>query len=125
MSDTVAEYDLNLPAGNGSNAVSFVAANLGWSDVEQVMLVFPPGCSGLVGVQLQYALNPVYPNASGKYYILDSYVLVIPVSNQEQGGQWRIAGYNADFYPHTVRAYFSYNYLTLGETQAASQLVSL
>jgi hypothetical protein len=125
MPDTVFQSDLTIPAGNGSSRVWFVPVNLGWSDVVEAMLIFPPGCAGLVGVQLQYAVNPVYPNAAGGYYIMDDYVLTIPISNQQQGGQWRVAGYNQDTYPHTVRCYWSYNYLTLSPNSGGSSLVSL
>lgn len=125
MPDTVYEQDLPIPAGNGSNAVFFNPVNLGWSDVQEIMIVFPPGCAGLVGVQIQYAVNPVYPNAAGAYYVLDDYTLVIPVSGQQQGGQWRIAGYNMDTYPHTIRSYWSYNHLAIGQSGQQSALVSL
>jgi hypothetical protein len=125
MADTVFSQDLNLPAGNGSSAVFFNAVNLGWSDVQEIMIVFPPGCSGLVGVQVQYAVNSVYPNAGNSYYVLDDYVLVIPVSSQQQGGQWRIVGYNQDTFPHTVRSYWAYNFLTAAQATANSPLISL
>jgi hypothetical protein len=125
VADTVYEQDLTIPAGNGSYAGYYNLVNLGWSDVQEIMLVFPPGCSGLVGVQIQYALNPVYPNAAAAFYVLDDYVLTIPVSGQQQGGQWRIYGYNLDTYQHTVRSYWSYNYLSSGQQGQQSQLISL
>jgi len=125
MTDVVTECDLILPAGNGSTAIYYEEANLGWSDVQSIMLVFPPGCSGLVGVQIQYAVNPVYPNGPNSWYILDDYVLAIDVTNQQQGGQWRVVGYNTDTYQHIVRGYFSYNYLTASQQEAVSSLVSL
>jgi hypothetical protein len=125
MADTVFEQDLNLAAGNGSSAVFFAAVNLGWSDVQEVMIVFPPGCSGLVGIQLQYAVNSVYPNSGNSYYVMDDYILTIPVSGQQQGGQWRIVGYNQDRHAHTVRSYWSYNYLANTQNAASTPLISL
>lgn len=125
MPDTVFQSDLTIPPGNGSLAVTSNQLKLGWSDVVEVMLVFPPGCSGLVGIQLQYARNPVYPNAAGGYYILDDYILTIPISGQQQGGQWAIAGYNQDTYSHIVRSYWSYNYLAMGQASGNSPLISL
>jgi hypothetical protein len=125
MADAVFESDLALPPGNGSTAVFFNSVNLGWSDLQEIMLVFPPGCSGLVGIQIQYAVNPVYPAGPNGYYILDDYVLVIPVSNQQQAGQWRIAGYNQDTFQHTVRSYWSYNFLPIPGQSSSSSLVSL
>lgn len=125
MTDTVLANGMLLPAGNGSQAVFFNHIDLGWSDVQEIMIVFPPGCAGLVGVQIQYAVNPVYPNDAGGYYVLDNYTLTIPVSRQQQGGQWRIAGYNQDTYPHTIRSYWSYNYLNAPQRASSSPLVSL
>ncbi len=87
--------------------------------------MFPPGCAGLVGVQIQYAVNPVYPNAHGAYYILDDYTLVIPVSSQQKAGQWRLVAYNYDTYVHTIRSYWSYNYLTSQQASGNSPLISL
>lgn len=125
MADTVYEQDLSIPAGNGSKTVWYDLVTLGWSDVQEVMIVFPPGCTGLVGVQLQYAFNPVYPNAGNSWYVLDDYILVIPVSSQQKAGQWMIAGYNQDNYVHVIRSYWSYNYLTSDQVAAASPLISL
>jgi hypothetical protein len=125
MPDAVYEQDLTIPAGNGSKGIYFNAVNLGLSDVQEIMIVFPPGCAGLVGVVIQYAVNPVYPNANGSYYVLDDYVLTIPVSGQQKAGQWRIAGYNQDTFPHTIRSYWSYNYLTVPEVTGTSPLISL
>lgn len=125
MADTVYEQDLAIPAGNGSKSAWYNQVVLGWSDVQEIMIVFPPGCSGLVGVQIDYAFNPVYPNANNSWYVLDDYTLVIPVSSQQQGGQWEIYGYNQDTYVHTIRSYWSYNYLTSDQIAAASPLISL
>src|SRR5271155_3518316 len=125
MADTVFGQDLNLPAGNGSKGIYFDPVNLGWSDVQEIMIVFPPGCAGLVGIQIQYAVNSVYPNAGNAFYVLDNYTLVIPVSGQQLGGQWRIAGYNQDTFPHTIRSYWAYNFLTPAQSAASSPLISL
>lgn len=125
MTDVISAFPLTLPPNTPANTLISLNCPLGWSDVEQVMLTFPPGCAGLVGVRVEYATNPVYPITAGTYFTLDDYQLIIPVTNQQQAGQWRISAYNHDTYPHTVTAYFFWNYLTTAEQAAVSSLVSL
>lgn len=125
MTDVVSAFSLVLAPNTPAGVVFFLDCPLGWSDVEQIILNFPPGCASLVGVRVEYSLNPVYPVQSGTYFTLDDYTLVIPVTNQQQGGQWRITGYNHDVFAHTVTAYFFWNHLTAAQLASQSPLISL
>jgi len=125
MTDVITTQPLIIPAGNGSTEVYYEEVNLGDSQVESITIVFPPGCAGLVGVQIQYAVNPVYPVGAGSWFVLDDYTYVIDVSNQQTGGQWRIAGYNADIYQHAIQSYWGWNYLPQSPVQSAASLISL
>lgn len=125
MTDVSSGFALTLPAGNGVKTVTEVQCPLGWSDVSQILMVFPPGCASLVGVAVMYAENVVYPVGPNPWFVLDGYQLVIPVTGQQQAGQWSIAGYNLDFNQHTVLAYFSWDYLTIAAQQQAGSLISL
>lgn len=125
MTDAVQAFTLALsPGGNPSNPV-VAQCQLGWSRVGQILINFPPGCSGLVGVQVRYAGNPVYPIGPQSYFVLDSYAIPIAVTNQRPGGQWSIAGYNQDVFSHTVTAYFFFDYLASQSGLDQSGLISL
>jgi len=125
MTDASSAFPIAVPANTAKTSPVTVQCPLGWSDVQSIMLVFPAGCSGFVGLSIRYAGNPVYPVGSNAFYVLDDYVLVIPVTNQQKAGQWQVVAYNTDFYAHTPTVYFSYNYLPQGQQGNSSTLVSL
>jgi hypothetical protein len=125
MADAIQAFILDVPAGNGGGLIHSVDCPLGWSDVSNIMITFPAGCSGLVGARIEYAGNQVYPISISGWFVLDDYVLQIPVTNQQQAGQWRLAAYNIDYYPHSITAYFSFNYLLPSNQPSSSGLISL
>lgn len=125
MTDAVQSFTLGIPAGNGSTLEWGIQCNLGWSNVNQIIIVFPPGPSGLVGVRIGYAGGYVYPSDTGQYFVADDYKLVIPVSNQQQAGQWTLNGYNTDEFFHSISAWFFYDYIIGSEPAPSSGLVSL
>ena len=125
MTDQITNSILGLPPGNGSKALFFNAVNLGDSEVEYITLVFPPGCAGLVGVRIEFAVNPVYPLPTGSYFIFDDLTYTIQVSGQGNSGQWRVVGYNQDTYFHTIQTYWGWNYLKRANPQSAATLISL
>jgi hypothetical protein len=125
MTDAVQAFSLGIPAGNGSTLEYFIDCHLGWSEVTQIIIQFPAGPSGNVGVRVEYATNPVYPVGNNQWFVADNYVLTIPVTNQQQGGQWRFTGYNTDQFPHTIDIWFYYNYVTASTSSISSGLVAL
>lgn len=125
MTDQITQATLSLPAGNGSQAIFFNHVDLGLSDVEYITLVFPPGCAGLVGVRIEFAVNPVYPLPTGSWFIFDDYTFNIQVSGQGNSGQWRVVGYNQDTYPHNIQSYWGWNYLKRPDASLSSPLISL
>ena len=125
MTDAVSTFAVTIQPNTQKTLPRIVDCPLNWSNVTQIILTFPPGCAGLVGAQVRYASNPVYPVGSGNFFVLDDYVLPISVSNQRQGGQWSVAGYNNDVFPHTVTVYFYYDYLAAAQSSNQSGLISL
>lgn len=125
MTDVITAQPITVPPNGGPNTLWFEEVTLGWSNVTQIVLVFPPGCSGLVGARIEFSVNPVYPINQGAWFTLDDYVLTIPVTGQGNSGQWRLTAYNQDNYPHTVTAYFYWDHLQAASSQQPSQLISL
>lgn len=115
---------MTIPPNGSPSSIHFVDCMLGDSNVTQIDIVFPPGCSGLVGSRIEFSGNVVYPTGEMQWFVLDDERLQIPVSSQGNSGQWRLSGYNADIYDHTVIAYFYFNYVDYANT-ASSTLVSL
>jgi hypothetical protein len=125
MTDVVRGFTLNIPGGGSVSNIFFVDCELGISNVTKILLSFPPGCAGLVGIRVEHGGNQLYPQDPGTFFIFDDYPLEIPVTNQGNAGQWHVAGYNTDFYPHLIQAYFYYDYVDIGSAQSASLPVSL
>jgi hypothetical protein len=125
MTDFITAKGIGAPTGTSTANFATSHIALGQSEVEQIQLVFPPGCSGLVGARITYGGNPVYPIGPSSWFVFDDYVQVVNPTNQETGGTWAIDVYNTDFYAHTLQAYFYWNYVNLGSSPATVSLVSL
>lgn len=123
MTDAIQAFSLTIPGGGTVNNIFFVDCELGWSNVTQILLDFPPGCSNLVGIRVESGGAQLYPLKAGTFFTFDDFTLAIPVTNQVNGGQWHVAGYNTDFYQHTITAYFFYDYLNL-EGSTSSGILS-
>lgn len=125
MADAIQAFSATWPAGNGAQNVLVFSTPLGESNVSKIIVSFPPGCAGLVGIQVQYADNPVYPIGGNQYFIFDDYNYEIDVTNQQTGGQWRLSGYNMDYNPHLITVYYEYDYLPVGYVAPSVSSVSL
>lgn len=125
MTDAIAAFPLTIPAGTAKASPIKLQCALGWSRVSQLLVTFPPGCSGFVGVRFLYSDNPVYPIGSSSFFVMDDFTLSIPVTNQKPGGQWSMSGYNTDIYPHTVTGYFYFDYINAAQPASSSGLISL
>lgn len=109
MSDTVASFDITVPAGSVNQSPTDTP--LGDSDVQDIIVVVPPGPAGNLGFQIWAGGSPAYPSESSQFFVFDDYTLVQEVSNQITTGQWAIAAYNNDTFDHTIRVYYRFNYL--------------
>lgn len=123
MSDAVAAFPIAVPANTSSPM--FFPCLLGWADVEDILVVVPPGCAGLVGFQIWAGGAPAYPFEQGQYFVFDDYPYDQVVSNQINSGQWGISAYNNDTYQHTLRAYFRYNYVQYSPSLSLGTPVSV
>lgn len=125
MTDAINAFSLTIPANGTVSNVFFVDCELGDSNVTKILLVFPPGCASLVGARIEHGGSQVYPIAKGTWFIFDDYTIEVDPTLQGTSGQWHVAGYNTDIYPHTLQAYFFYDYVDQGRLQSASSVISL
>jgi hypothetical protein len=125
MTDFITSFPVTVPAGNGAQNFLRTPLKLGPSNIEKFVLVFPPGCAGLVGAQLNAGGSAAYPtNQSGKF-IFDDYQLEISPTGQINSGAWDLWAYNTDVFPHTLVLYVYWDKIDLSHAPGATSLVSL
>lgn len=112
MSDFTKVFNLTIPAGNGVQTLTTFATPLGLCVVQRIIVVFPPGCVNLVGLQITSGKSPVYPVNPNAFLQFDDYIYTQEVSNQVNSGQWGAIGFNTDFNAHTLEVVFEANYVT-------------
>ena len=125
MPDVVRAFPLVLPPNGSVNSVFFVNCPLEDSNVVKILLVFPPGCSGLVGVRVEHGGTQIFPLDPGTWFIFDDYTIELDPSEPNTSGQWHVAGYNLDTNQHTISSYFFYNRIDRSQGSTSSSLVSL
>jgi hypothetical protein len=125
MTNAVRAFKLTIPGGGAVGTLTSVPVNLGPSIVSKIIVLFPPGCAGNVGVLVSSGGAQLYPKDAGTYFTFDDYPLEVPVVDQIDSGSWAVSGYNIDFYQHVVTAYFFFDYLTDTGASGSSVLASL
>lgn len=123
MSDAVKAFTVTIPA-NTTLAEEFKTP-LGLANVEDILIVVPPGPAGLVGFQIWAGGSPAYPLESDQYFIFDDYTYDQAVSSQIDSGQWSIYAYNTDVFDHILHVYYRYNYVTYSPSPSLSPVLSV
>lgn len=125
MSDFSVAFNFTIPPGAGQTVVTEFDTLLGNCDVTEILITFPPGCAGLVGVAVFAGGSPAYPNQAGQFFTFDDYTYLQEVSNQLNSGQWSLMGYNLDINPHTIQVVYKCNNLVISPTVPVSAPLSL
>lgn len=125
MVDASQVFQPIFPPGNGSIVVSSLDTPLGPSIVRRILVTFPAGCGGLVGIRISAAQGFAFPSVQGQYITFDDYTYPFDVSNQIDGGNWSIYGYNIDWIAHEVQVVYEYDYLRQPVNQSSSNLIAL
>ncbi len=104
------EFPVTVPLWTVERVPQELQVNLTPGVITQVMVAFPAGCSGLVGLRILQGLFQVWPLTSGEWFISDDFVIVLPAQYDLTSGadKLRIEMYNLDeANPHTVTTYFT------------------
>lgn len=125
MADALFKIGFVVPAGNGVQTIGTLNFNIGPSVIRRIILDFPAGCMGNVGIAVTAGKSPAFPNNPNAFIVFDGYQFDTEVSNQIDSGQWGLMGYNTDFVDHQVRSYFFYDYVRQPVSSIGSQLVAL
>ena len=125
MADTSAIFEPLLNPGNGSGATSVFPTPLGPSIVRRILLTFPAGCGGLVGVAVTAGGSTAFPFTAQSFFSFDDYTYAFEVGEQITTGDWGLVTYNKDFILHSVQVVFEYDYLDAGPSAKQQPPVSL
>lgn len=125
MADASQVFSSLIPAGNGSSATTTKQTPLGLSRVRRVLITYPYGCAGLVGVQIRAADGYAFPNQQNTFIAFDDYVYPFEVTGQIDGGNWSVVAYNKDILPHTIQVVYEYDYVRQAVAQSSSNPISL
>jgi hypothetical protein len=125
MADTSLAFNITFAAGNGAKTVSDVATLLGPCHVRRILVTWPTGCAGLVGVQIKAGGSAAFPSNATQYMLFDGYTYDTAVTNQLDSGQWVVEGYNLDFLPHTIQVIYEFDYLGTSKASVAFTAVAL
>lgn len=125
MSDYAREFGITVPAGNGVQTFQTSLTKIGLAEVRRVLVTFPPGCAGLVGVQLRLGGSAVYPFNENEYFIHDDYILEQDVTNQVNSGDWSVRTYNFDYIDHVIRLTYQYDTVVYGQSLSSSAPIAL
>jgi len=70
---------------------------------------FPPGPSGLVGVQLLHSGEVVVPHDASEWLITDNEPVIWPLDGFPYNAKYAVRTYNQDVYDHTVQVRMLFN----------------
>jgi hypothetical protein len=99
--------------------------HLGLCIVRRILVTWPPGCGGLVGVQLTTTQSGSFPIGKFTYFVFDDYTYAFDVDNQSDTGSWGMLGYNTDATQHGIQFVFEYDYLRGHAPSTANQPIAL
>lgn len=101
--------DVTIPAGTA--LASPQVTNLVWRQGYPVFveLRFPPGPSGLVGVQLRHSGQVVIPFRATDFIIADNEVIRWSLDNYPYNPTWSMRAYNTGKYSHTIQVRMALN----------------
>jgi hypothetical protein len=97
---------VTVAAGGNKQTPSDTPWKLTVGMIYQVEVAFPPGCSGLVGVQIRDHAGQLYPYEGGEWFVGDSETISFQETHliEIPPHELILRCYNTDeLYPHTVQ----------------------
>src|SRR6266566_1995490 len=125
MADTSFVAQPFITAGSGIGVPTQHNYHLGPSIVRRILITYPPGCGGLVGIRIQAGMGDAFPNQPGQFMLFDDYTYAFDVTNQIDSGQWTVLTYNTDAIDRVVQVVFEYDYLRGFNGQTSDVAIAL
>lgn len=125
MADAIQTFQDLVPAGRPPSTPGGINCPLGPSLVSRISITWPPGCGGLVGVQVRAGGGFAFPSMDGQFLAFDDYTYTFDVTGQIDNGNWSLDTYNVDLIDHQITVVFEYNYLRGANNQNALTPIAL
>lgn len=109
MAERVEVFDVTIPPNTPASAPQSTPMPYSDGVPVGVEIVFPTGCSGLVGVRLDYSDVQLLPRAPGVWIRGSGEPVKWPLAGMPTGAGWRLTAYNTGAYPHTLQVRFLLN----------------
>jgi hypothetical protein len=101
-STEVRTFQVTIPAGTAIAAPAVTALTMPSRIVRRILVRFPPGPQGQVGVQLRSGDVQVIPWTTGTWLVGDGEAIPWEPTGTIESGAWQLAGYNTGAFDHTI-----------------------
>lgn len=99
-------FDVTIPAGTPKTAPLVTSVAFNPRVVTRVEWLFPPGCNGLVGIQIGARSVPILPGTTGQFLTRSGDSAGVDLEDMHTTGDWSVIGYNTGAHDHTVHITF-------------------
>ena len=99
-------FDVTIPAGTPIATPVTVLTQFEANTVDRIEWNFPPGCQGLVGIQIGSRSVPVIPSNRSQWLIRSGEGSGIAVTELHNTGDWSVIGYNTGAFDHAIHVVF-------------------
>lgn len=109
MAERIEIKSVTTPAGTDVATPQTTLLNWRQGYPVQLEIRFPPGPSGLVGVQLLHSGEVVVPHDPLEWLITDNEPVIWPLDGFPYNAKYALRTYNQDVYDHTVQVRMLFN----------------
>lgn len=103
MATRVEMTDVTIPAGTAKATPVIIPVNFDDGRVDRIEMRWPPGPSGLVGLQVRHSKQVIIPYAVNTFLVSDNEIIAWPLEGYPEANMWDVVGYNIDAYDHTIQ----------------------
>lgn len=126
MAQRIEIFDATIAAGTLSTAPQTFTPTWREGHPEFVEIRFPPGPSGLVGVQVLHSGRRIIPKAGNTFLVTDDELVRWDLEGYPYNAAYQIRAYNEGAFDHTIQFRFGINEIGAAElTRVASTLEPL
>lgn len=106
MANQVQRFTVTVAAGTPLASPATFDLSFPPSGVDRIDVRIPPGPLGNVGFQIGSSGQPVMPFNAGAFIVGNDELIVWPLTNLWDSGNWTMFAYNTGSYPHTLEVRF-------------------
>lgn len=126
MAERIEIVDVTVPAGTAK--ITPASFPLTWREGWPVFveIKFPPGPSGLVGIQVLQSGARVIPKANNAFLITDNELVRWDLEGYPYNAAYSVRAYNTDIYDHTIQFRWGLNEIGhVSQSRVASSLPAI